>query len=116
MSQREEQGTQNQTTTLRAREDAAALALKARGVTVSRPMEGNPKSDVYDCWGVCVGSHGGYAKTLRGAMQRCLNCCGIGSWWAVAPPDDNELLLSLFRTVAERHRLGRLSCPVRKVA
>jgi hypothetical protein len=85
--------------TLREREDKAAAVLEARGVMISRPGEGHPQSDVFDCWGVCVGSHGGYAKTLVGAMSRCLRCCGIGKWWQVRPPEDQELLSNLFARV-----------------
>ena len=95
-------------TTLRAREEAAAEVLAARGVMISMPKEGNPQSDVYDCWGVCVGSHGGYAKTLKGAMQRCLRCCGIGAWWCVQPPEGSELLSSLFHRLCAEYNLGAL--------
>lgn len=100
--------------TRREREDAAALVLEARGVMISRPQEGHPQSDLFDCWGVCAGSHGGYAKTLRGAMQRCLRCCGIGAWWRVGPPEDTELLSALFDRVSVDRRLGRLRFVAKK--
>lgn len=57
--------------------------MERRGFMVSLPFEGNPQSDVYESWGVCYGSHGGYALTLSGAMDEFLKCCDIGDWWRI---------------------------------
>lgn len=92
--------------TLRPNEVAAAELLEAAGIMISCPGDGIPESGLYDNWGVCVGSHGGYAKTLKAAMRRCLRCCGLGAWWRVAPPENNELLRVLFRRVAAKHLGG----------
>lgn len=90
---------------LAEREDAASRLLGDVGVMVSRPGEGHPDSDVFDCWGVCVGSHGGYAKTLKAAMRRCLHCCGIGEWWR-AESGKGPLLRTVFRRIAKQHLGG----------
>lgn len=91
---------------LREKEDRAGIVLEQAGVMISRPGEGHPQSDLLDCWGVCVGSHGGYAKTLAGAMRRCLKCCGIGKWWRINPPEDNMRLEAVFKRVSKKY-LGR---------
>lgn len=80
------------------REKVAADRLIAAGVMVDPPFVGHPRSDVYDCWSVCVGSHGGHAKRLAAAMRRCLKCCGIGKWWQ-ADHGKGELLRDLFARV-----------------
>lgn len=98
---------------LREREIKAAEVLATHYIMVSRPGEGHPQSDVFDCWGVCVGSHGGYGKTLADAMRQCLRCCGIGKWWQVSP-EDPGLLIDLFRRVAEENKLGAINGSARE--
>lgn len=90
---------------LRDRENEAAKALEAAGVMLSRPGEDIPESGPQDSWGVCVGSHGGYGKTLAGAMRRCLNCCGIGDWWCL-DHGEGELMATVFERISKEH-LGR---------
>lgn len=86
------------------REVAAAAEIAARtGMAPSRYGAGTKWM-----WGVYVGSHGGQGKTLVKAMRACLQCCGLGEWWAVNPPDDTQLLKEFFAEVAVRHGLGTL--------
>lgn len=91
--------------TLRDREKAAASELEALDVMVSRPGEGSPESDLFNQWGICVGSHGGYAKTLKAAMRRCLKCCDIGKFWRTQY-GKGELLSIFFKRVAKKHLGG----------
>jgi len=101
--------------TLKANEVKAAEILEAAGVMISCPGDGIAASGLLDSWGVCVGSHGGHAKTLKGAMRRCLRCCGLGNWWHLGPLKDNGhidktksvLLRDVFERVAAEH-LGSL--------
>lgn len=91
---------------LREREEAAAAELVHQAM-ISRPGEGHPKNELFMSWGVCVGSHGGYAKTLKGAMRRCLKCCDLGTYWRT-DYGKGELLRVFFRRVAKKH-LGGLN-------
>src|SRR5260221_3001589 len=90
---------------LRDKEDRAAEALEGAGLMISRPGEGIPESGFQDHWGVCTGSHGGHAKTLAGAMRRCLKCCGIGEWWKL-DYGEGELMADVFDRISAKY-LGR---------
>ena len=85
---------------LRDREARAATYLASCGVMISWPGEGIEDSGLKWHWGVHVGSHGGYGKTLRGAMGACLRCCGLGRWWHV---QDGRLLAAVFSSAKERY-------------
>lgn len=90
--------------TLKEREIAVAKQLVDAGIMCDAPGTGHPQSDVFNCWSVCVGSHGGHAKRIDAAMRRCLKCCGIGRWWQVSPPENTELLHGLFtRVLRDNH-------------
>ena len=73
--------------TLREREKLAAADIIAAGGSLSPPGDGAIGNPLRDQWGVYAGSHGGHAKTLKGAMRACLRCCNIGRWWHVGPYD-----------------------------
>lgn len=72
---------------------------------ISPPGNGLLESGLKFHWGVCTGSHGGYGKTLKGAMRKCLRFCGIGNWWHVGR-GEGELMLTLFKRVARKHLGG----------
>lgn len=88
-----------------AADELAAKEMEGNHIMISRPGEGDPQSDLFDCWGVCVGSHGGYAKTLKAAMRRCLECCGIGASWR-RDYGEGPLLRDYFKEIADRHLGG----------
>ena len=85
--------------------EAALADLEKAGVMVSRPGEGHPQNPLFSQYGVCVGSHGGYGRTLVKAMRACLMCCGLGAWWRT-DCNDNELLREAFDRIAAEHLGG----------
>jgi hypothetical protein len=87
---------------LLAAEQRCAEALESAGVMMSSPGEGHPESDLFNSWGVCVGSHGGYDERLIVAMRKCLKCCGIGKWWGI-DGYGTELLRDVFDRLAKEH-------------
>jgi len=89
---------------LRDREKLAADWLEARGVMMSRPGDGIEESGLKWHYGCCTGSHGGYGKRLRTAMQECLKCCGIGKWWMLR----GLKLSTQFRRACRKFQLGEL--------
>jgi hypothetical protein len=98
---------------LRDREKLAADWLEARGVMMSRPGDGIEESGLKWHYGCCTGSHGGYGKRLRTAMQECLKCCGIGKWWKMGWVEKTNTfkgpkLSTLFRRACVKFQLGEL--------
>ncbi len=92
-------------------EEEAAREIEAIGsVSLSRPGEGHPENPLSQQWGVFHGSHGGYARRLRTAMERSLKCCDLGAWWR----DDfgkGPLTRETFDRIAVKHLGGPLKLP-----
>ncbi len=79
---------------------SAAKALTELGAMISRPGEGEPANELFNQWGVCWGSHGGYGKTLGLAMTACLRCCGIGRNFTVK---GGRTMTEAFRSIRRKH-------------
>ncbi len=86
-------------------DETAAADMEANHIMISRPGDGFEESGLKQHWGVCVGSHGGHAKTLRVAMKRCLTCCGIGRFWK-RDFGKGPFLRDYFKDVAIKHLGG----------
>ncbi len=96
------------------REKLAVADLIAAGIMEpSPPGNGALGNPLREQWGVYAGSHGGHAKTLKGAMRACLRCCNIGRFWKIGPLDKkghvvkgSPKLEAIFARVARRHLGG----------
>jgi hypothetical protein len=92
-------------------EEAAFKELEAIGsIMLSRIGEGHPENPLSQQWGVFHGSHGGYGRRLRTAMERSLKCCGLGAWWR----DDfgkGALTRKTFDRIAIKYLGGSLRLP-----
>ncbi len=84
-------------------ERAAAAEMAANHIMISYPEDGH--LDWRGWWGVCVGSHGGHATTLKVAMRRCLKCCGIGKSWT-RDYGEGPLLRDYFAEIADKYLDG----------